>query len=119
MAIEITARHMHATPEIQEYARDKASALVDEFPRLEHVHVILDVQKRHFIAEIVVQAKNRIRAEAKEMSDQLITSIDRATDKVERQLRRRRDKIQDHAPAMKHGEMEKSRGGSLEPDETS
>ena len=118
MAIEVTARHMHATKEIQDYARDKASALVEEFPRIEHVHVILDVQKRHLIAEIVVQAKNRIRAEAKESSDRLITSIDRATDKVEKQLRRRRDKVQDHKPAMKHVEMEKERGVALEPDET-
>jgi putative sigma-54 modulation protein len=117
MAIEVTARHMHATSEVQEYAHEKASALVDEFPRLENVHVILDVQKRHFIAEIVIQAKNHIRAEAKESSDSLITSIDRAWDKVERQLRRRRDKVQDHTPAMKHGEMAKMRGETIESDE--
>ncbi|MFT5239636.1 MAG: putative sigma-54 modulation protein [Candidatus Promineifilaceae bacterium] len=109
MAIEVTARHIHATEEIQEYARGKGQLLEDEFPRVEHIHFVLDSEKHRQIATVVVQAKNRIRAEAKEESDNLRASIDEAVDKVERQLRRLRDKVQDHSPAMKHGEMDKER----------
>lgn len=109
MAIEVTARHMNATEEIQEYARGKGAMLEDEFPRIEHIHFVLDVEKHRQLATVVVQAKNRIRTEAKESSDSIRTSIDQAVDKIERQLRKLRDKVQDHSAAMKYGEMDKER----------
>jgi putative sigma-54 modulation protein len=113
MPIEVTARHMHATDQIQEYARRKAEAIVDAFPKVEHVHVILDVIKHQHIAKVFVQSKNHLRAEAEEASAMLVTSIDAAADKIEKQLRRVRDRIHDHKPAMKHGEVGRERGISL------
>ena len=110
MSVEVTARHMQATAALQAYARDKGGLLFEEFPRLEHVHIILDVQKRDCIAEVVVQAKNKIRTEARDRSENMRVSIDQAFDRVERQLRRLRDKVVDHKGAMKHGEQDKKRG---------
>ncbi|MBN1556534.1 MAG: ribosome-associated translation inhibitor RaiA [Lentisphaerae bacterium] len=89
---------MDATVPLQDYARRKAEAVMEIFSRVEHVHVILDVQRHLSIAEAVVQAKNHIRTEAREESDNMQASIDGAFDKIERQLRRRRDKVQDHRP---------------------
>ena len=109
MAIEITVRHMNATQEVQSYARQKAEALVEDFPRIEHVHVILDVEKHRCLASVFVQAKQHVRAEAQESSDRMITSIDMATAKMEKQLSRLRDKIHDHKPAMKKTEDHKDR----------
>jgi putative sigma-54 modulation protein len=110
MAIEITARHMNATEQIQDYARRRAGALLEAFPRVEHIHVILDVEKHRNIAEVVVQAKHHIRAEAEQSSDTMVISIDAAMDKIERQLQRLRDKIHDHKPAMKREEGGRARG---------
>jgi len=98
MGIEITARHMHDTGDIQDFAKEKAQELVTEFSRVEHIHVILDREKHRCKAEIVVQAKNHIRVEAEETSDNMRTSITASAMKVEKQLRRLRDKIQDHRP---------------------
>lgn len=110
MPIEVTARHIHATDVVQDYARDKANIIVKEFPRVEHIHVILDVQKHRNIAEIVVQAKNHIRVEAVESSDNMRASIDLAFEKVEKQLRKLRDKVQDHKLTMKYVEEDRVRG---------
>jgi len=107
MPIEITARHMEATDRMQDYARRKADELVEAFPRIEHMHVILAVEKQRHIAEVVVQAKNHLRAEAKEESDTMMASIDGAMSKIERQLQRFREKIHDHKPAMKREEQER------------
>lgn len=96
MSIEITARHLHATRELQDYARSKAEFMMESFSRVEHVHVILDVQKHLFSAEVVVQAKNHVRVEALESTDNMKASIDGAIDKTERQLRKLRDKVQEH-----------------------
>ena len=111
MSIEITARHMQLRDDIQEYAREKVEAICEAFPRIEHAHVILDKEKHHRIAEIVVQAKNHVRIGSKESADSFRAAIDACLDKAERQLRRSRDKIQDHKPAMRHGEKAKTRGG--------
>ena len=94
MPIEVTARHMHATEDLQEYARRKAAELVDEFRFVEHIHVILDIEKhghRH-IAEVVAQVKHHGKQEAKESSDNLRASIDLAMEKLEKQLRKLHDK---------------------------
>lgn len=109
MPIEITARHMHATKEIQDYARRKAKKIVEEFPGVEHVHVILDIEKHRNLAEVVVQARSHIRVEAEEATNRMSMSIDIAVDKVEKQLRRLRDKVQDHKAVMKHAALERTK----------
>lgn len=96
MSIEITARHMNIGEDTQDYAREKAERLLSDFPRVEHVHVILDHQKHIYVAEVVVQGRNHIRIEAEESSDDVIASLDKAIDRAERQLRKERDKVQDH-----------------------
>ncbi|MBN2300952.1 MAG: ribosome-associated translation inhibitor RaiA [Lentisphaerae bacterium] len=101
MPIEITARHMDVGNEVREYAERRATALAEEFPRVEHVHVILDCVKHQRIAEIIVQAKNHIRVEAVEKTDTLTSAIDIAYEKAARQLRRLRDKVQDRRYAKR------------------
>ncbi len=96
MSVEITARHMDSAPGAKAFAQEKAETLVELFPRIEHVHVILDMEKHRYEAEIVVQAKNHIRVEASETADDMIAAIDIASERAERQLRKLRDKVQDH-----------------------
>ena len=110
MSIEVTARHMDATQKIQDYARDKASDLLDSFPRIEHIHVILDVEKKRHNAEVVIQASNHIRIEAEDSSDKMSVSVDLAIEKAEKQLRKNSDQAQDKKPIMKHAEEEKNKG---------
>lgn len=110
MPIEVTARHMDATEAMQDYARRRAQAILEDHPKVEHVHVILDVEKYRCIAEVVAQAKKHHRLEAKETSERMMASIDAAMDKVEKQLQRLREKVHDHKPAMKKGEAERQRG---------
>jgi len=95
MAIEVTIRHMNASG-IQDYAREKAEQLAEKFPRIEHVHVILDVEKHRHEAEIFVQAKNHIRLEASDSADNMSSAVDTAFSRTEKQLRKLRDKVQDH-----------------------
>ena len=96
MSIEVTARHMNIGEETQEYARRKAARLIEDFPRVEHVHVILDHQKHIYVAEVVVQGRHHIRIEAEDSSDDVIVSLDRAIDKAEKQLRKEHDKVHNH-----------------------
>ena len=93
MAIEITARHLRINESQQEFARGKAEHLVAEFPKVENVHVVLDVQRHQFTAEFVVQHKALAQIEAKEVCDDLMAGIDLAYEKVDKQLRKHREKV--------------------------
>jgi len=105
---------MDASDMLQDYARAKGEEVTAEFPRVEHVHMILDMEKRRQIAEVVVQARNHIRLEAAEESENMRASIDAAAEKITKQLRRLRDKVQDHKITMKHVQAERSRGSETE-----
>jgi putative sigma-54 modulation protein len=106
MAIEITGRHVDVTDSMRQYAEKRLDRLLGEFPRVDNVHVILDVQKYRHIAEIVVHARRHIRLEAKETSDSMYASIDLVVDKIEKQLRRSIDKKHEHKGNSKLRDLE-------------
>jgi len=105
--ISVTGRHMEITDAVKEHAIDRVSNAVGDFPRVEDVHVILDIEKYMRKAEIIVQAANHIHVEGNMESDNMYASIDGAADKVERQLRRLRDKAQNHKTqeSLAHNEL--------------
>lgn len=107
MSIEITARHMHEAEGVQEYAKSRAERLCEEFDRVEHVHVVLDIEKHRKIAKVVVQARGHLRIEADEMSDDMYASVDEAMGKTETQLRKVQDKVRDHKGVMRVTERSK------------
>ncbi len=107
MNIHVTCRHMEMTPSIREHATARVQESLDEFPRVMDVHVILDVQKKiNHVAEVVVKGSNHLHAEATQTTSDMYASIDEAIDKVHRQLRKNRDKVQDHKHTVGLGEAE-------------
>jgi putative sigma-54 modulation protein len=96
MQIHVTGRHMEITDAIRDYIHNKLQHELVEFPRTESVHVILNIEKYRQIAEVVVQAPNHVRIEAQEESDDLYASIDGAVEKAVKQMKRKRDTIQNH-----------------------
>ncbi len=114
MQITVTGRHMEVTDAIRDHSHGKIEQAMLEFPRVGSVHVILAVEKYRHIAEIVVQAPNHIRVEAREESDDMYASIDGAIDKAAKQLRRHWDKMQDHKSREKLGQLESETQGPAE-----
>ena len=96
MQVSITGRHVTVTDNIKAHLNEKLERCLGMFPRIETVHVILDMENRDYVAEIVIQAANHIRISSTEKSENLYDAIDRSLEHTERQLRKQRDKIQDH-----------------------
>ena len=46
MPIEVTIRQQDAPPGIKRYAELRATKLVEEFPRIESVRVVVDMQRQ-------------------------------------------------------------------------
>jgi len=99
MAIEITARHERIGTELQRHARAKAEELCRDFPKAEHVHVVLEIERHLYRAEFVVQHKRSSYVGMAEAEDNMIAAIDTAADKAARQMRKRRSK----QVAARHG----------------
>jgi putative sigma-54 modulation protein len=98
MEMTVTGRHVDITPPIREYAEKKLDQIGIDFPRILSAHYILEVDKFRHIAELVLQCGNHITIEAREVSEDLYASIDRVVDKVARQMRKYKTKIQRHRP---------------------
>ena len=88
MPIEVTMRHQNARAGIKEYAEMRAAKLIEQFPRVESVHVIIDVQRHLYEAEFVVQQKGLTAVGAKEHADRARAVIDTAAARAEKQLRK-------------------------------
>jgi putative sigma-54 modulation protein len=97
MQVHITGRHVDITDGIRDHIYDKVERTLVDFPRVEDVRIILEVLKHEHLSEVLVQGKH-IHVEAKASAENMYTSIDEALDKAERQLRKLREKVQDHHP---------------------
>ena len=95
MQVHITGRHVEITDGIRDHVYDKVERTLTGLSRIEDIRVILELQKIENIEEVLVQGKN-LHVEGKATSENMYTSIDQALEKAERQLRKLRDKVQDH-----------------------
>ncbi|VGO23413.1 ribosome hibernation-promoting factor, HPF/YfiA family [Pontiella sulfatireligans] len=96
MQVNITGRNVTATDNVKAHVNDKLERCLGVFPRIESVHVILDAENRDRTSEVIIQGSDHIRLTAKEKSENLFDAIDRSIEHAERQMRKQRDKIQEH-----------------------
>ena len=96
MQVSITGRHVNVTDNVKAHVNEKLERCLGAFPRIESVHIILDEEKINKVAEVVIQGANHIRITAQEKSENLYDAIDRSIEHAERQMRKQRDKIQEH-----------------------
>ena len=87
MELNITARHLKLTSAIAEYVQKKLEKAKRYFDHIIWIQVILDIEKNRHIAEIVIHATGHTFT-AKEVSTDLYAAIDLASDKIDEQLRR-------------------------------
>ncbi len=92
MSIEVTLRHNTANEELKEYAQSRAEKIRMQFPKVDSVHVILDMQRHLFEAEFIVHQKGMTAVGAKEHSDSFQSVIDTAAARAEKQLKKLHDK---------------------------
>jgi putative sigma-54 modulation protein len=96
MEMTVTFRHLEPSDTLKQYAMDKVSRIEKYLNNITEVHIILSHEKRANIAEVVVHA-NRAKITAKDKhEDNMYASIDLVVDKIERQVKKHKDKITSH-----------------------
>ncbi|MFL5243415.1 MAG: ribosome hibernation-promoting factor, HPF/YfiA family [Gemmataceae bacterium] len=105
MQIKIATRHGHMTEATQKFIQEKAQKLLRIFERLTMIEVTVDMQNDAKIVEFLVQAEHKHDFVARETHTDLLAAVDLVLAKLEGQLRRYKEKIQDHRRTPSTGKV--------------
>lgn len=95
MQLDITGHHVDITEPLREYVTSKLEKVGRHFDLVTDVHCILTVEKLRHKAEATVSANGaKIYADATE--EGMYAAIDRLADKLERRVRKHKEKLVDH-----------------------
>jgi putative sigma-54 modulation protein len=104
--IKISARHGHLSEATQEFIREKAQKLLHIFQRLTIIEVTVDLKDDvNKVVEFVVAAEHKHDFVARETHTDVLAAVDLVMDKLEQQLRRYKEKIQDHRRRPSTGQV--------------
>ena len=92
MEIVFTGKNVEVTESIREFTKEKLEKVLKYLRHVTEVHVFLSVEKHRHRAEVVIHAKSNTLSGADETGD-MYSSIGLAMDKIEKQGRRRKDKL--------------------------
>ena len=95
MKIKIAGRHTDASPALRDYIIDRTEALERFFDRIVSVDVVLSAEKERQIADFHAHLTNRKQINAREESTDMYASIDKAIDRLKRQIVKFKDQLQD------------------------
>lgn len=100
MQLSTTFRHMDASQAVREYAAEKLEKIRKYFNKDPiSAHAVFSVERGfNHVADINITLPNGILINAKETTEDMYSSIDLATARIERQVRKWKEKIRDHKP---------------------
>ncbi|MHC4233748.1 MAG: ribosome hibernation-promoting factor, HPF/YfiA family [Planctomycetota bacterium] len=104
MQISVTGRHVNVTEELKEYAGDKAGKLPRFFDRVQAIEVILDHEGDDFTVDMIVTAEGRNHFIAHEAGPDMFALIDLIVDKLERQLKRHKERFRNRKHLVKRAD---------------
>ena len=95
MQLDITGHHVEVTEPMRDYVISKLDKIEKHFDLVSDVHCILTVEKLRHKAEATVSVNGaRLYADATE--DDMYAAIDGLADKLERRVRKHKEKLVDH-----------------------
>ncbi len=100
MQLSITFRHMDASEAVKDYAREKVERIRKYFPDPIKGHVVFSCDRGYtHVADVQITLHNGIVIKGVESTEDVYSSIDLVMAKIERQVRRYKERIRDHKPS--------------------
>ncbi len=98
MQINLSGHHVEITPALRSYVDEKLERIKRHFEQTINVRVVLGVEKLRQKAEAEVHvAGGNIYADAED--EDMYAAIDALIDKLDRQIRKHKEKLKDHHQA--------------------
>jgi len=95
MQLSITGHHINITPSLRDYVDNKLERLERHFENVSDIHCVLSVEKLRHKAEATVQVSGATLF-ADEVQEDMYAAIDGLIDKLDRQVKKHKEKLQDH-----------------------
>ena len=96
MQVRVTGRHMSVTEAMKAYAEEKSQRLIRFFDRIQEIRVVLDLEGGLPMAEFIVDVERAADFIGRETHSDMYAAIDAVVDKLERQLRKHKERIKEH-----------------------
>lgn len=103
MQITTTFRHMDPSDALKSYAEEKLERVRKYIDEPIVAQVFMTVEKIRHTAEVTITAKG-ITMKASEETNDMYSAVDAVVDKIERQLRRYKERLKDHKPPAEERE---------------
>ena len=105
MQLTVTFRHMEPSEKLKEYSHDKLARLEKYLDAVIDAEAVMTVEKFRHRAEVLITSDG-LKIKAEEETEDMYAAIDMVVDKLEKQIKRHREKLKDHkvaASASKRG----------------
>ena len=120
MHIEISTRHgLSLDSKQHDHVQNKAEKLLKYFNRLMEIEVVVDHQKNQWTVELIASAEHKHDFVARGDAPTLESAMDHVSHMVEQQIRRYKDRVQDHRDEIPQGGTSPTRPDLPEPPESS
>ena len=96
MKLSVTFRHMDTSEAIKQHVEDKLERLKKYFPDPVAAQVVLSTERYRHQIDVTITLTNGTAIKGKEVADDMYTAVDLVMDKIDRQIRRYKDKITSH-----------------------
>jgi putative sigma-54 modulation protein len=93
--LQISGHHIEVTPALREYVENKLDPVIRHFDKVIGVNVVLSVEKLKQKAEATLHVPGK-DMHVDESAEDLYAAIDSMFDKLDRQVQKYKQKIQDH-----------------------
>mgnify|MGYP000968295743 FL=1 len=95
MNLQVCGHHLEITPALRDYVTGKLERITRHFDNVIDVNVILSVEKLNQKAEVTVHLAGK-DVYVESVDEDLYAAIDGLVDKLERQVQKYKQKLQDH-----------------------
>ena len=96
MRVAITCRRGSLSDEVHDLITRKSEKLLTYFERVTSIAVTVDFQKDRISVELLVDAEHKHNLVSRDIGEDVLSTFDRALGKMEQQLRKYKEKLQDH-----------------------
>jgi putative sigma-54 modulation protein len=103
--VAITCKHGTVRPDVQEYLTRKSEKLLTYFERVTAIEVTVEFDKDRVSVEILVDAEHKHNFVAHDEGDDVVHTFDQVLHKMEHQIKKYKEKIQDHRRTPPTGEV--------------
>ncbi len=99
MQTSVTFRHMEPSEPLKQHVLDKLQRIRKFFPDPIRAQIVLSLERYLHKVDIIITLHNGIAIKGKELTEDMYSAIDQVMEKIERQVRRYKDRIDSHRPA--------------------